>query len=241
MGAVPDRLGQPSPPSTATGGSRDRLGVMIGALLAYTKSLGACIIAHAVTNLLLAATCCAGRTGRSGDRRGTGNLPVFFFSGKSRASRPCHVRVMMAACQESPAQSRRGRTEAANQLPKCNAPMGKVTFTSVVVDRCASCRGLWFDAREHERLKDMKGSRGNRPKPPKGTKSAATKQKTRDVAQFRREDRLPRLPHADDPDGGPPPAPHPLRILHRLPRRLLRRGGFQLKEVTVAEWFRRRR
>ena len=28
--------------------------LMIGALLAYTKSLGACIIAHAVTNLLLA-------------------------------------------------------------------------------------------------------------------------------------------------------------------------------------------
>ena len=27
---------------------------MIGALLVYTKSLGACIIAHAVTNLLLA-------------------------------------------------------------------------------------------------------------------------------------------------------------------------------------------
>jgi CAAX prenyl protease-like protein len=29
--------------------------LMIGALLVYTKSLGACIIAHAVTNLLLAA------------------------------------------------------------------------------------------------------------------------------------------------------------------------------------------
>ena len=28
--------------------------LMIGALLMYTKSLGACIIAHAVTNLLLA-------------------------------------------------------------------------------------------------------------------------------------------------------------------------------------------
>ena len=42
--------------------------------------------------------------------------------------------------------------------PKCGSPMGKVTFASVVVDRCTSCRGLWFDAREHERLKDMKGS-----------------------------------------------------------------------------------
>jgi len=29
-------------------------GLMIAALLVYTKSLGACIIAHAVTNLLLA-------------------------------------------------------------------------------------------------------------------------------------------------------------------------------------------
>ena len=29
-------------------------GVMVGALLVYTKSLGACIIAHAVTNGLLA-------------------------------------------------------------------------------------------------------------------------------------------------------------------------------------------
>lgn len=30
-------------------------GLMVGALLVYTKSLGACIVAHAVTNLLLAA------------------------------------------------------------------------------------------------------------------------------------------------------------------------------------------
>ena len=42
--------------------------------------------------------------------------------------------------------------------PKCSAAMGKVTFGSVVVDRCTSCRGLWFDAREHERLKDIQGS-----------------------------------------------------------------------------------
>ena len=36
--------------------------------------------------------------------------------------------------------------------------MDKVTFGSVVVDRCTSCKGLWFDAREHERLKDVKGA-----------------------------------------------------------------------------------
>ena len=42
--------------------------------------------------------------------------------------------------------------------PKCSSPMGKVTFASIVVDRCRSCRGIWFDAREHERLKEMEGS-----------------------------------------------------------------------------------
>ena len=44
------------------------------------------------------------------------------------------------------------------QCPRCSAAMGKVTFGSVVVDRCTSCKGLWFDAREHERLKDVKGA-----------------------------------------------------------------------------------
>src|SRR5688500_12312425 len=42
--------------------------------------------------------------------------------------------------------------------PRCSATMGKVTFGSVVVDRCTSCKGLWFDAREHERLKDVEGA-----------------------------------------------------------------------------------
>ena len=44
--------------------------------------------------------------------------------------------------------------------------MGKVTFASVVVDRCTACRGLWFDAREHERLKDVEGSEAIDPAPP---------------------------------------------------------------------------
>ena len=44
------------------------------------------------------------------------------------------------------------------KCPKCAAGMEKVTFASVVVDRCVACRGLWFDAREHERLKDEEGS-----------------------------------------------------------------------------------
>ena len=46
--------------------------------------------------------------------------------------------------------------------------MGKVTFGSVVVDRCTSCRGLWFDAREHERLKDLEGSEEIDPGPAAG-------------------------------------------------------------------------
>src|SRR5688500_16912293 len=42
--------------------------------------------------------------------------------------------------------------------PRCSAAMGKITFGSVVVDRCTACKGLWFDAREHERLKDVEGA-----------------------------------------------------------------------------------
>ena len=54
------------------------------------------------------------------------------------------------------------------RCPKCGAPMGKVTFASIVVDRCTSCRGLWFDAREHERLKELEGSEEIDPGPPEG-------------------------------------------------------------------------
>ena len=44
------------------------------------------------------------------------------------------------------------------KCPKCSAAMEKVTFDAITVDRCTSCRGLWFDAREHERLKRMEGA-----------------------------------------------------------------------------------
>jgi Zn-finger nucleic acid-binding protein len=56
--------------------------------------------------------------------------------------------------------------------PKCGGPMGKVTFASVVVDRCTNCRGLWFDAREHERLRDLQGSEEIDPGPPEGAPKA---------------------------------------------------------------------
>ena len=44
------------------------------------------------------------------------------------------------------------------ECPKCNAAMVKVTFAQIEVDRCTACKGLWFDAMEHEHLKDINGS-----------------------------------------------------------------------------------
>ena len=46
----------------------------------------------------------------------------------------------------------------AMNCPKCNAPMELVTFDGVTVDRCTSCRGIWFDANEQKWLKEKKGS-----------------------------------------------------------------------------------
>ncbi len=42
--------------------------------------------------------------------------------------------------------------------PKCEGSMEKVTFSSIEVDRCTGCKGIWFDMLEAEHLKDMKGS-----------------------------------------------------------------------------------
>ncbi|MCC6907536.1 MAG: zf-TFIIB domain-containing protein [Phycisphaerales bacterium] len=42
--------------------------------------------------------------------------------------------------------------------PKCNAAMEAVNFEDIEVDRCTSCGGLWFDLREHEELKQRRGS-----------------------------------------------------------------------------------
>ena len=36
--------------------------------------------------------------------------------------------------------------------------MAKVLYQGVEVDRCTSCKGLWFDMLEHEDLKNMSGS-----------------------------------------------------------------------------------
>jgi Zn-finger nucleic acid-binding protein len=42
--------------------------------------------------------------------------------------------------------------------PKCNSPMEKVKYGSIEVDRCTTCKGIWFDLREHEHLKALSGS-----------------------------------------------------------------------------------
>jgi Zn-finger nucleic acid-binding protein len=41
------------------------------------------------------------------------------------------------------------------QCPKCKAPMEPVQIENTQVDRCTSCRGLWFDALEDQ---DIRGT-----------------------------------------------------------------------------------
>lgn len=36
------------------------------------------------------------------------------------------------------------------QCPKCQQPMEAIQFPTGEVDRCTSCRGIWFDMLEHE-------------------------------------------------------------------------------------------
>jgi Zn-finger nucleic acid-binding protein len=40
--------------------------------------------------------------------------------------------------------------------PKCSAAMETVSVEGIEVERCTGCRGLFFDAREHEKLKDIR-------------------------------------------------------------------------------------
>jgi Zn-finger nucleic acid-binding protein len=41
------------------------------------------------------------------------------------------------------------------QCPKCKAPMDQIQIEQTQVDRCTSCRGLWFDALEDQ---DIRGT-----------------------------------------------------------------------------------
>ena len=42
--------------------------------------------------------------------------------------------------------------------PRCGGNFEKVNYESVILDRCASCKGIWFDIFEVETLKKIKGS-----------------------------------------------------------------------------------
>lgn len=42
--------------------------------------------------------------------------------------------------------------------PKCKSVMKTISFEGIEVDRCVTCKGIWFDNMEHEDLKKMKGS-----------------------------------------------------------------------------------
>ena len=42
--------------------------------------------------------------------------------------------------------------------PKCNAAMNTVQHEGVEIERCSGCAGLWFDAFEHEELKELTSS-----------------------------------------------------------------------------------
>lgn len=44
------------------------------------------------------------------------------------------------------------------KCPKCREGMEVVAFDGIEVDRCTGCKGIWFDSRENERLKSMRGS-----------------------------------------------------------------------------------
>ena len=42
--------------------------------------------------------------------------------------------------------------------PKCDSQMEKITFKEIEIERCTSCKGLWFDMLEQEELKGLEGS-----------------------------------------------------------------------------------
>ncbi len=42
--------------------------------------------------------------------------------------------------------------------PKCRGKLEQVGWAGVEVDRCLSCKGIWFDSLEAEQLKAIKGS-----------------------------------------------------------------------------------
>lgn len=44
------------------------------------------------------------------------------------------------------------------QCPKCDGKLSTVMFGGIYIERCVSCRGLWFDMLEHEHMAAIEGS-----------------------------------------------------------------------------------
>lgn len=42
--------------------------------------------------------------------------------------------------------------------PTCDAPLKTLHHQGVEIERCTRCKGLWFDAFEHEELRELAGS-----------------------------------------------------------------------------------
>ena len=44
------------------------------------------------------------------------------------------------------------------KCPKCDAEMRKLSYRTIVVDRCTKCGGIWFDMLEAQHLKEIEVS-----------------------------------------------------------------------------------
>ncbi|NEO35458.1 MAG: zf-TFIIB domain-containing protein [Moorea sp. SIOASIH] len=44
------------------------------------------------------------------------------------------------------------------KCPKCEGTLEAVVYSTIPVDRCTSCQGIWFDSMEAQLLKEIKGS-----------------------------------------------------------------------------------
>lgn len=42
--------------------------------------------------------------------------------------------------------------------PKCHATMEPVAYQTITVERCTACKGIFFDAGETQKLRELKGS-----------------------------------------------------------------------------------
>ena len=65
---------------------------------------------------------------------------------------------MLALMKTSSSAAVEPETRAEIQCPKCHSAMDLVTYEDVTIDRCSTCKGMWFDANEQKQLKELKGS-----------------------------------------------------------------------------------